>query len=608
MSHCTRRKLRRTGPLALASAAGRGFTLMEMVVAVAAVAVISVGLAAIFDAVGKTVSGGRRVSVLNTYAGLMEARLRRDFERMSREGFLMVRQQWANDGVGRLAVPVSDAQRQADWRARRVDEILFFTKGRAESARLPVGIDQSAGTPLIATGEASRVYYGHGQRVGASNAAYSIPSIGDLNPPVVSGEPVVALGVPFVADPSQNPNYYAGGWTLLRHETVLARPRASAGAAGDFRGLLGTNQPPLGDPSSLDSDVQVAGQPAAPAIFRSHNRWFPGGAGAPLPSWMHPASPNPASMLTPRFASGLIDIATTDLEEIRWWVTSGTLLPGRIEDPATPATLIYPNRRMASAVVAFTSNPPPLTQRVLGLNPIDWQHAWMDDAWPTQSAVLPAGNTPEYNPAPSAVPGTANAIDPSGARLRYEPQSPDLFGEIAAGNLYGRADQLLLTASNFVPRCSEFIVEWSFGDTDPNFANSEPVWYGLPRNPGAVAETYPYPYSSQGRGNWVVHTRPLRVNGANALATVSDRLVYGYSPDESALVLTSFFGYTDPSLPSTSDADSDGQIDHLSPLRPQPWPWPRLIRVTIVLSDPQDPTIESTFQYIFTTPTDPGSN
>ena len=61
------------GPSSLVDAAGRsGFTLLEMLVAVGAVAVISVGLAAVFDAVGKTVSGGKRTSVVNTYSTLLD--------------------------------------------------------------------------------------------------------------------------------------------------------------------------------------------------------------------------------------------------------------------------------------------------------------------------------------------------------------------------------------------------------------------------------------------------------------------------------------------------------------------------------------------------------
>ena len=87
---------RRMTPTGLSSLAGRAraFTLVEMVVAIGAVGLVAVGLAAIFNSVGKTVSGGRRVSQLNTYSSLIESQMRRDFQNMSRDGFLVIRQQW----------------------------------------------------------------------------------------------------------------------------------------------------------------------------------------------------------------------------------------------------------------------------------------------------------------------------------------------------------------------------------------------------------------------------------------------------------------------------------------------------------------------------------
>jgi hypothetical protein len=39
-----------------------------------------------------------------------------------------------------------------------------------------------------------------------------------------------------------------------------------------------------------------------------------------------------------------------------------------------------------------------------------------------------------------------------------------------------------------------------------------------------------------------------------------------------------------------------------------PWAWPKMIRVTMTLSDAQEPSIESTFQFVFSVPTDPPLN
>jgi prepilin-type N-terminal cleavage/methylation domain-containing protein len=52
-----------------------GFTLLETLVAIAAVVVVAAGLAAVFDSIGKTVAAGRRVSRVNEYGRLLEQQL-----------------------------------------------------------------------------------------------------------------------------------------------------------------------------------------------------------------------------------------------------------------------------------------------------------------------------------------------------------------------------------------------------------------------------------------------------------------------------------------------------------------------------------------------------
>jgi prepilin-type N-terminal cleavage/methylation domain-containing protein len=596
----------RRGALALRSAAGGGFTLMEMIVAVAAVAVVSVGMAAIFDAVGKTVAGGKRVSLLNTYSGLIESRMRRDFDEMTREGFLTIRQQWVHDPAGiRRLVRTHDGQ--MGGRERRIDEIVFFTRGVFESARVPIGADPQTRAPLVVKADAARVYYGHGQRAyaedlaGTPNPAYEDPSPVDLNPPNDTNAPVTALGLPGTnGSPEMNPNFYAGNWVLVRQQTLLVRPRTTVSLPGDFSGV----GIPQNSPTLLDHDFQVSGQPACATIFRSLNRWYPGPS-LPVPASVHPAPVPARAATTPRFASGVVDIATTDLEEVRAWVTGSRMQPGLITDSSV--ALAFPTRTVANlsggAAGADRS----------AFNQIDFQHAWMDDAWPTQSALLLATNAPATNPAPSAVPSASNGLDPSAARVRCEPQSPALLEVLADGartrasRASARADHLMLCANNFLPRCSEFIVEWSFGDVD---ANGETVWFGLPRNPaGLSADALPYPRTRFPRVGQTdaAYSRPVpRADGASQNFTASDRLIYGFPVPDDASVATAYFGYTDPTVPPPTDSDGDGQLDGTSPVLPTAWPWPKLIRVTVVLSDPQDPAVESTFQYVFSTPPEPG--
>lgn len=66
--------------------------------------------------------------------------------------------------------------------------------------------------------------------------------------------------------------------------------------------------------------------------------------------------------------------------------------------------------------------------------------------------------------------------------------------------------------------------------------------------------------------------------------------------DQSSLV--SYFGYYDPTFaPDVTSGDPPSL----------PWPWPKMIRVTFTLTDPNDPSIEQSFQYVFNVPPDPKS-
>src|SRR5690606_13906534 len=93
--------------------------------------------------------------------------------------------------------------------------------------------------------------------------------------------------------------------------------------------------------------------------------------------------------------------------------------------------------------------------------------------------------------------------DSMGLRMRCELAPPNLLGLNAAGlpdstnwtfRDERRMDQLMLTASNFVPHCTEFMVEWSFGlpaQTTGSTLTGELQWYG---GPVAQGDVRPRPY------------------------------------------------------------------------------------------------------------------
>jgi prepilin-type N-terminal cleavage/methylation domain-containing protein len=599
-----------------------GFTLLEVMISVAALAVLAVGIAAVFDVTGRTVTGGRRISALNAYANLLQQQMEADFAAMTRDGFLIIRKQYADaDGDGIARVPTTsvpnitpaliDAVRlHADDtapRPRRVDEIMFFLKGNFSTAREPLHPD------LVAASDTARIYYGHGERARADlpGATYWRPELNDSNIHPGGG---ARLGY----DVAGNPNRYASEWTLLRHVTLLvprSDPLESRPPQNSRPALLAT--PLFPNPNAntffalLDSEVQIAAQPAASSIFRALAARFP-----TVPQYSSATIPDPSGTtmlnpafyairrggnnnIRPQFSSGLVDIATIGLADIRAIVMTADTWPGGPPAgfPGNAALDNFFNPASNSGLDGTNAGLDRKYRRHgTGANQdqylIQRTQAWMDDAFPTLSSG-----------------GTANQR----RRIRYEPIPPNLIGASSGQGLAGgwpadleaafrRADQAMLASWGFLPRCSEFIVEWSFGQrfpSNPAATNYIPgragelVWHGLERMPDRTnlnlsVNNLPlaWPRDFPGPAAWAPYW--------SASAAASSLLIHGidnwatqYNP---AGPLTSFFGYVDPRHAGTLQNPT------------VPWPWPAFIRITMSLADPRDPSIEQTFQFVFSIP------
>ena len=480
-----------------------GFTLVEMLIAVAAVGLIAVGLGKLFEKTGETVRIGRRVSNLNETAAMMERTMREDFSRMSRNGFLVIRNRLVGPKVG-TPLAVGLTKDDLSPRERRVDEVLFFREGRFGSKRDPVN---PARYPI---GSAARIYIGHGlPQLLTPNAVAYVPEINDSN----SG-PDPSAGISgVVAAPSfgeDGPSKYASKWILLRHETVLSPPLLTSKGQGNGA-PAGVVDPRLNG-KWTDNRIQVGLQPAAADIFRVIAENYNG----PLPNPGALVRGQPISnqtVLLPRFESGIVDVAATDLSQIRARVLNAQPLDQnylkQIRDDqgqAAPFSLerlnisvgpsTDPYQRQALGVgesVAFvTQDPVRISDPVTTTNPQSIPTAARMKAWMIQA--LPAGPKPLNDPDPERE-----------RRMRCEAAPPDLNGVVTGTQVYGtnggasgneafrRTDQAMLSASNFVVGCTEFIVEWSFGErypSDTNDPRTNPVpqalrgqliWHGLPR-------------------------------------------------------------------------------------------------------------------------------
>ncbi len=591
-----------------------GFTLIELIVAIGAVAILAVGIASIFGAVGKTVAGGRRVSNLNEYASLIERQMRTDFQAMTRDGVLVIRHEYADvDQDGQINEPQDHVALYPDYpinqqRLRRIDQILFFSKGEFTSSRTPVipGLNASSSEAMI--------YYGHGIKLhplddynpsANDEVHYELPEVDDgrKHPQNNSERRLfrneLALGYLDTSNPDTNPNRYAADWTLLRKVTVLATPTSSNQRLPDDQVLddLGFSSSGPGYIVARDNEIQIAGQPAAASAFRSLAAMFPSGPPGGSGPYAFPSSteyirgfgPGGDIARHPTLASGIVDVATTDLAEIRRIITDVGEFPSNIGSELQ----FFPGTGGVGPLFDdqfdHTSGP---------AGDIRYMAAWMEDLFPT-GPVFPQTTDPEY-----------------GARPRYEESFPDFVGlldtnypddpSFPALQSYRIADQRALASSVFVPRCTEFIVEYSFGqivnnDTLPY--HGQLIWFGKERNITIDGNTfpvvYPYPYDTTDSTNeYRPYAMPYqRLDGTTATRNLPTSALYNLFPvpprDNYPDVLTAHFGYIHPYYTPT-DPNVDPAII--------PWPWPKLIRITMTLADPVDPSIEQTFQFIFETP------
>jgi len=359
----------------------------------------------------------------------------------------------------------------------------------------------------------------------------------------------------------------------------------------------------------VDSRVQTAMQPSAQSLFLHIARQqssAPGSVGTP------PGFRVDSRLSKPAPSSGLVDLVVTDFNEIASVVNHAAVDPNGV--------IYWPEdvQRMGTPFGEFF-DPRSLSDR-------EHMQAWMLDAMPA--------NRKNEDPSQWA----------QRPRIRFESEPP-LFsiedqyldssgtGPKELERAYREADQVMLTSSIFVPRCTEFIVEWSYGLVDqvsgsPTFGQM--IWYGLPRYKDVNGN------GSFDSGTDVILAQPF--DGVDAFYAVPALVALTGRPQTdfarlekyptrdlinmgmpmpgivpSARTEVSMFGYYDPgpgALQSGGGGFSQVDPDDRSwdstaltdPSDDRPWLWPALIRVTMTIADATDPTIEATHQIVFEVP------
>ena len=648
---------------------GRGFTLAEIVVSVGILAVIAAALAAVFSAVGDTVSSGRRVNRLNSFAAQFMQVMRVDIEERMRTpdnagpgSLLVIRHEFADDRTTVDLYPGDPNPRE-----RRIDQLLFYVGGEFRSQRPPLvrGLDASSTVALA--------YYGHGTQqeppeLGADGTEpFFLPRVWDLNKSNDSrtdnndtslGNEGVAYSLGLdsnIANPQLNPNRYASDWALMRHITLLVEPRGLTPVSGSLASELPFN---LGNDTEilLDKPVQYAGQPAAWSPFGTLSRsqvidpfWRPINGMAPFST--EGLTTNVTATTTPVIESGLVDIAYATPTTIDTLIRSAHLRPFSPAllnaSRANTSDVFYRNSVNQLASISVTPQVGGVSVR--GFEPglrnfsREIMHGWMLDLMPGDHFGVDADQRSrmriEREPTRTLFPDTQLAT--------LGPQRGMLFnsnnGLIRA--VLG-ADQQMVSGGTWVPQCTEFIVEWSYGQID-RFPGSpsegQVIWYGLPRwddrdndgnkdnNEPWVANRYLNDLGQSADEYLPVYTTRLPLTnlimpGANPATEATDRspallLDRGwrnvtnagrevffdqqFTNDEDLRYATSlFYNGVDPMYwqGDTLDPDSNGQDDFRISDPGSQWRWPTMLRITATFADPEDVTIETTIQSVFRIP------
>lgn len=268
-------------PIELIQSAGcahrrSGFTLVEMLVAVGAVLLLSIGIGQVFKQVSKLVGTGSAVAELDQYARAVERQLRDDFAALARtpsdETFLAIRGRRAGDinqdgdpdgpTSGERIIYLRREDQDAEIRAGiaepygengravspRLDEIMFLAVGSRDGF---VSSERGkTNEPTIVSAPVARIYYGHGLRpatpvrpggtaynnslpLGADDEGVQNIPIRTVLPDGISPTQTYAQqewGDAFGLENSRN--QYAGDFLLLRQQMLLYGGLA-AGYAGN---------------------------------------------------------------------------------------------------------------------------------------------------------------------------------------------------------------------------------------------------------------------------------------------------------------------------------------------------------------------------------------
>ena len=427
--------------------AARGFTLAELVIAVGAVVLLTLGIAQIFQQVSKLVGTGSALSEIDQTARVLETQLRDDIAALNRmatdETYLAIRNRRLDGAYA------SRDDLQTDLRAQivagdegslvrdvRLDEVQFMGSSAAYESYQHA---RHEGNPVIAT--VARIQWGHGVRPVEVSGYDPGQPISAGNRPVRSyladdaSGGTVRFGEAFGAAESRNE--FAADFILARQAMLLYGPLAM--------GYQDLDQP---SPRIADRPSPIGiEREYAPYIRDVENRGVfrlgPDPATWQLDDLAEPRVPSPR-----RIGHGQVDICAMDVEGVRRWLEGQEFLP-------------------ASA-----------TRSPRDASPFD--AGWADEdprydflLWIRANPALGMGGGLGSILISDRI-GVQSAIAGTFVRLLCESEPPVIVRDAAQSDAVDPEDAVMDLHATFSAHCSSFEVAWSDGTTW--LSRSEDLW------------------------------------------------------------------------------------------------------------------------------------
>ena len=452
----------------------RAFTVIELLVAVVVLLAVIIATSKVFNTASKVASTGEANADVLQQSSVLEEQMRRDLERICRDGFLAIQcVEVPNDINVAAGGPLLNPQLPAT-ELLRCDQVVFFTAGNEISARWagPGDLITSGGGQQA---RATMVRYSHGVQV--PRLTTDVLANANLFPPVITrvvggtGGGSTAL-VPWTwirdvgralefrsgtSGPTTTP---AGGLPPIdpnqpeARQWVLARKTALLADDGGF---------PVFYPEPRDYAVaETLGPSSAPSVFgdlsNSQSSPFPVGSTYRRWHWREARDRNwietSVNMVpSPLLQSGWVDIAASDLDKVRRQIAP-TL---RLQDPLDIGNLpAYVQSVSLPWSIGFGGSPGA---------PLGWPTGAGAPVWPADGAIVGIGNSQQL--------GTVADYTSQRDRIMRGCFGTPASGTVPNVGLLGwpRAEKAvtntdrrteMLVSPSLITNCSSFRVDWTW--------------------------------------------------------------------------------------------------------------------------------------------------